>query len=97
MELTKSFVNNCRNIGALRDFLCQAIDQVDAMEEERRWRKFPEEKPKWGTEVLIRDKDGTISQVRFSCDFKWISWGCMQTCESDCVKHWMPIPKAPED
>ena len=62
-----------------------------------RWRKFPEEKPKWGTEVLIRDKDGTISQVRFSFDFKWISWGCMQTCESDCVKYWMPLPKTPED
>lgn len=43
MILTKGFVNSCRNIGALRDFLCQAIDQVDAMEEERRWRKFPEE------------------------------------------------------
>lgn len=45
MILTKGFVNSCRNIGALRDFLCQAIDQVDAMEEERRWRKCSEEMP----------------------------------------------------
>ena len=29
MTLTKEFVNNCRNVGVLRDFLCQAIDQVD--------------------------------------------------------------------
>lgn len=29
MKLTKEFVNNCRKIGALRDFLCQAMDQVD--------------------------------------------------------------------
>ena len=29
MTLTKEFVNSCRNVGALRDFLCQAIDQVD--------------------------------------------------------------------
>lgn len=45
MILTKGFVNSCRNIRALRDFLCQAIDQVDAMEEERRWRKCSEEMP----------------------------------------------------
>ena len=29
MELTKEFVNSCRKVGVLRDFLCQAIDQVD--------------------------------------------------------------------
>lgn len=28
MTLTKEFVNSCRKVGALRDFLCQAIDQV---------------------------------------------------------------------
>ena len=28
MELTKEFVNSCRKVGVLRDFLCQAIDQV---------------------------------------------------------------------
>lgn len=53
MILTKGFVNSCRNIRALRDFLCQAIDQVDAMEEERRWRKCSEEKPGNGQEVLV--------------------------------------------
>lgn len=34
MELTKSFVNHCRNIAALRDFLCQAMDQVDEKDAE---------------------------------------------------------------
>ena len=34
MTLTKSFVNKCRNIGALRDFLCQAMDQVDEKDKE---------------------------------------------------------------
>ena len=53
MELTKGFVNSCRKVGVLRDFLCQAIDQVDEkdkeiaeLEEERRWRKCSEEMPK---------------------------------------------------
>lgn len=34
MTLTKEFVNNCRNVGVLRDFLCQAIDQVDEKDKE---------------------------------------------------------------
>lgn len=34
MELTKSFVINCRNVGALREFLCQAIDQIDEKDKE---------------------------------------------------------------
>lgn len=34
MELTKEFVNSCRKVGVLRDFLCQAIDQVDEKDNE---------------------------------------------------------------
>ena len=68
-----------------------------ALKEERRWRKFPNEKPEWGKEVLVLADDGDIRRVRFSCDYKWISWGNMRTCESSCITHWMPQPKNPED
>lgn len=34
IELTKEFVNSCRKVGVLRDFLCQAIDQVDEKDKE---------------------------------------------------------------
>lgn len=34
MNLTKEFVNSCRKVGVLRDFLCQAIDQVDEKDKE---------------------------------------------------------------
>ena len=34
MDLTKEFVNSCRKVGVLRDFLCQAIDQVDEKDKE---------------------------------------------------------------
>lgn len=97
MELKKEFVKNCRKIGVLQEFLFQAIDQIDAMEEERRWRKFQDEKPKWGEEVIVIDKEGYQHIVRFSHDMKWISWGKMNTCESDCIVYWMPLPKAPEE
>ena len=97
MKLTKEFVNSCRRINVLRDFLCQAIDQIDAMEEERRWRKFPDEKPKWGEEVVVVDDESKQYIVRFSHDMKWISWGKMNTCESKYVKYWMPLPSAPKE
>jgi len=66
------------------------------LEEERRWRKFPDEKPRWGEEVIVVDDASKQYIVRFSYDMKWISWGNMNTCESKYVKYWMPLPKAPE-
>lgn len=34
MTLTKEFVNSCRKVGVLRDFLCQSMDQVDKKDKE---------------------------------------------------------------
>ena len=67
------------------------------LKEERRWRKVSEEKPKWGEEVLVVDDESKQYIVRFSHDMKWISWGKMNTYESNCVKYWIPLPKAPKD
>ena len=67
------------------------------LREANRWRKFPDEKPKWGEEVIVLDKEGDQHIVRFSHDFKWISWGKMNTCESDCIVSWMPLPSAPKE
>lgn len=66
------------------------------LREANRLRKFSEETPKWGEEVIVLDKEGYYHIVRFSHDMKWISWGKMNTCESDCIVYWMPLPKAPE-
>lgn len=73
------------------------IKMVAELKEERRWRKFPDEKPKWGVEVIVVDDASKQYIVRFSYDMKWISWGNMNTCESKYVKYWMPLPSAPED
>lgn len=67
------------------------------LKEERRWRKFPDEKPEWGKEVLVVDDESEHHIVRFSHDMKWISWGKMNTCESENVKYWMPLPSAPKE
>lgn len=99
MKLTKGFVNNCRNIGALRDFLCQAIDQVDAMEEERRWRECSKELPEEGVDVLIYNEDiGTISLAYMEIMPDGQIWFWPTNCPHiDGVTYWMPLPKAPEN
>ena len=81
--------------------LKQRIAELEArnhdIEEERRWRKFPDEKPKWGEEVIVVDSASKQYIVRFSYDMKWISWGNMNTCESKYVKYWMPLPSVPKE
>ena len=71
--------------------------RIAELEEERRWRKFPDEKPKWGEDVIVVDDERKQHIVRFSHDMKWISWGKMNTCESKYVKYWMPLPSAPKE
>ena len=71
--------------------------EIAKLKEERRWRKFPDEKPKWGEEVVVVDDESKQYIVRFSHDMKWISWGKMNTCESKYVKYWMPLPSAPNE
>ena len=89
---------NPRLLGDEKVYLKDDVDKVIAeLEEERRWRKFPEEKPEWGKEVIVVDDANKQYIVRFSCDMKWISWGNMNTCESKCVKYWMPQPSAPKE
>ena len=72
-------------------------DVIARLLEERRWRKFPDEKPKCGEDVIVVDDESKQYIVRFSHDMKWISWGKMNTCESNCVKYWMPLPSAPKE
>jgi hypothetical protein len=88
------YVEYCERVANIKSEADKAIAEL---KEERRWRKFPDEKPEWGKDVLISDKDGDLHIVHFSHDFKWISWGKMNTCESDCVTYWMPMPSAPKE
>ena len=71
--------------------------EIAELKKERRWRKFPDEKPEWGKDVLVIDDAGDFHIVHFSHDFKWVSWGKMNTCESENVKYWMPLPSAPKE
>lgn len=104
MKLTKEFVNSCRKVGVLRDFLCQAIDQVDEkdkeiaeLKEERRWRKCSEELPEDGADVLATDGDGIwlCYKTTMSDDSPWFQPDGLPHIEG--VTHWMPLPSAPKE
>ena len=83
--------------GNVLDGVARLKARIAELEEERRWRKFPDEKPKWGEEVIVVDDARKKYIVRFSYDMKWISWGNMNTCESKYVKYWKPLPSAPKE
>ena len=104
MELTKGFVNSCRKVGVLRDFLCQAIDQVDEkdkeiaeLKEERRWRKFPDEKPEEWDTVIVRIGDGFYDLAVYLSNGQGWDIGDGLYHKSEEVSHWMPLPSAPNE
>lgn len=99
MKLTKEFVNSCRRINVLRDFLCQAIDQVDALEEERRWRKFSEEKPPKYTWCLVSGKSQMGKYIVIMDFFEEDDWAENPSLDDDTldIEYWMPLPSAPKE
>lgn len=102
MELTKEFVENCNQPSILRDFLLQAMEQVDSMEKEltslreaTRWRKFSEEKPSEEAYYIICGSSGFRNADRWTyikhkerMGFGFYDYG---------VEYWMPILPAPKE
>jgi len=85
-------------VRALRDFLCQAIDQVDAMEEERRWRKCSEEMPPTDGSYMCAYKNKNKDDgVLFVDEAVWDGekWSYKFDFWEDII-YWQFKPKAPE-
>ena len=103
IELTKSFVNNCCNIEALREFLCNALDKINENENEiknlknaQRWRKFNEEKPDDKEVVLV--SDGEWFETAFYHDDGSIDFGDdIHFSNITEAPYWMPLPSAPKE
>jgi len=95
--LAEDVSDKIESITELMELVEKYKSEKAELEEERRWRKFPDEKPRWGEEVIVVDDASKQYIVRFSYDMKWISWGNMNTCESKYVKYWMPLPSAPKE
>jgi hypothetical protein len=73
----------------------EADKVIAELEEERRWRKFPDEKPSEEGYYIICGSSGfrnadkwTYCKDRQKMDFSFYSYG---------VKYWMPMPSAPKE
>ena len=103
IELTKSFVNNCCDIEALREFLCNALDKINENENEiknlknaQRWRKFSEEKPEHHQWILVFYPNH--SQFTTGVEVRRWDDGCkFDVEEQELYDKWMPLPSAPKE
>ena len=83
----------------------QLLIEIAKLKEERRWRKFPDEKPKKGQKVLFRAKYKTdnirtwIGELRnVGFDVFYASapgWGCEFLPNE--IFGWMPLPAEPKE
>lgn len=77
----------------------------EELEDERRWRKFSEEKPEKGQKVLFRAKYKTDNIRTWIGEFRNVGfdvfyasapgWGCEFLIDE--VIGWMPLPSAPKE
>ena len=71
--------------------------RIAELEEERRWRKFPDEKPeKWDT-VVVRFSDGFYDLAVYLSNGQGWDIGDGLYHKSEEVSHWMPLPSAPKE
>ena len=70
---------------------------IHHLEEERRWRKFPDEKPEKREVVFVRMSDGFYRIAMYLA--RGLGWdiGDGAHHKSEEVTHWMPLPKTLEE
>ena len=67
--------------------------RIKELEVERRWRKFPEERPEKDAWCLVHH-EGEIDSDHYTDD---CNNHCRFVIYGNDVTHWMPLPKLPED
>lgn len=75
----------------------QLLIEIVELKEDRRWRKFSEEKPS----EEMEGEDFLVSNGYYSVVCEWRGyWNNEPFCGSkscDVVKYWMPLPSAPKE
>ena len=83
----------------------QLLIKIAELKEERRWRKFPDEKPEKGQKVLFRAKYKTENIRTWIGEFRNVGfdvfyasapgWGCEFLPNE--IFGWMPLPSTPKE
>ena len=71
--------------------------RIAELEEERRWRKFPDEKPEEWDTVVVRFGDGFYDLAVYMSNGQGWDIGDGLYHKSEEVSHWMPLPSAPKE
>lgn len=70
---------------------------IAELKEERRWRKFPEEKPEEWETVVVRMSNGFYDLAVYMSNGQGWDIGDGLYHKSEEVTHWMPLPSAPKE
>lgn len=80
-------------IAQLQAMLEERNKQIGELKEERRWRKFSEEKPEHHQDILCYCPRAKFCKVALR---RWDEGMKFDVFEQYLYTHWMPLPKAPE-
>lgn len=75
----------------------QLLMEIVKLEDERRWRKFPDEKPEEWATVIVRFGDGFYDLAVYMSNGQGWDIGDGLYHKSEEVTHWMPLPSAPKE
>lgn len=102
MELTKEFIKSCNKPSILREFLLQAMDQIDAMEAENRWHRCDKPNsdglydlpPESGEYVIQYECNGKkyVTSATYEADYN--DWN--ELCHGSNVIQWRELPHPKE-
>ena len=79
------------------DELSRLKARIAELEEERRWRKFPDEKPEEWETVIVRFGDGFYDLAVYMSTGQGWDNGDGRYHKSEEVSHWMPLPSDPKE
>jgi hypothetical protein len=92
------------NTHGMMESACDVLDgvaklkaRIAELEEERRWRKFPDEKPEEWDTVIVRFGDGFYDLAVYMSNGQGWDIGDGRYHKSEEVSHWMPLPSAPKE
>lgn len=71
--------------------------RIAELEEERRWRKFPDEKPEEWATVVVKFSDGFYDLAVYMSNGQGWDIGDGLYHKPEEVTHWMPLPSATKE